>query len=135
MPTRAPRACPRCGNKIIGRRCATCAARWQAKQANRPDPYKTDTRWTRLSAAYRKQHPYCESDRHLRLPDHLRPRSEIVDHIDGLGLDGPRAYDWHNLQGLCRRCHARKTAQHDGGYGRPRTDPSDPARTSPMRSG
>lgn len=35
-------------------------------------------------------------------------------------MDGPRAYDESNLVTLCRSCHSRKTASHDGGFGNPR---------------
>jgi 5-methylcytosine-specific restriction protein A len=29
-------------------------------------------------------------------------------------------WDWDNLQGMCRQCHSRKTATHDGGFGHKR---------------
>lgn len=36
-----------------------------------------------------------------------------VDHIDGDASNNDDA----NLQPLCRRCHSRKTAREDGGFG------------------
>lgn len=43
-----------------------------------------------------------------------------VDHIDGLGPDGPRGHDPTNLQALCRPCHQTKTAHQTGTAGGPR---------------
>jgi 5-methylcytosine-specific restriction protein A len=131
MPQRAPRHCPRCGNAYVGR-CQVCAQRWrhttELRQAGRPDPYD-DPQWRRFSRAYLREHPTCECDDHVRLPAWRRPRSQVVDHIDGLGPLGPRGYDLTNLQALTRPCHARKTAMHDGGYGHRRTDADDPRRS------
>lgn len=40
-----------------------------------------------------------------------------VDHIDGLGPNGPRGHDLDNLRSLCKSCHSRKTVMCDGGLG------------------
>lgn len=65
--------------------------------------YLHDTKWRKLRAAYLRRHPHCECGCG-------RP-SRDVDHRDGLGLDGPRAYDWHNLVALTHSCHSTRTAR------------------------
>jgi len=42
-----------------------------------------------------------------------------VDHIDGLGPNGPRGHELANLQALCREDHQRKTALQTGTGGTP----------------
>lgn len=64
--------------------------------------YLTDQRWRRLSIAYRRKNPVCEACGQARASD--------VNHKDGQGLDGPQAYDWHNLEALCHPCHSKTTA-------------------------
>ncbi|MFB4294812.1 HNH endonuclease [Nonomuraea sp. ATR24] len=66
--------------------------------------------WRELSKRIRLQRPVCETLA-------CSAPSEHVDHIDG---DNTNNEEW-NLQALCRPCHSRKTARHDGGFGNPRT--------------
>lgn len=68
------------------------------------------SKWRKYRTWYIKQHPTCVTCG--------KPATD-VDHIDGLGPNGPRGYDETNLQSMCRSCHARKTAAHDGSFGRP----------------
>lgn len=67
-------------------------------------------RWSKASKAYRREHELCESERCAAIAAPLRPAATEVDHIDGLGLQGPRAFDETNWQSLCKSCHSRKTA-------------------------
>ncbi|WP_406506697.1 HNH endonuclease signature motif containing protein [Streptomyces sp. NBC_01602] len=67
-------------------------------------------RWGKASKAYRREHGLCESERCAAIAAPLRPAAAEVDHIDGLGLQGPRAFDETNWQSLCKACHSRKTA-------------------------
>lgn len=69
-----------------------------------------DRRWRRKADQYRSAHPTCEH------PDCDRP-SVDVDHLDGLGPNGPRGYDDDNLEALCHPHHSSKTATVDGGFG------------------
>ena len=69
-------------------------------------------RWAAFSRLYRCQHPLCVV---CEAAGRVQP-SECVDHITPREAGGTD--DDHNLQALCLSCHARKTARHDGGYGR-----------------
>ena len=69
-----------------------------------------DQRWERTRKAYPANHPRCCVCN--------QPATD-VDHIDGAGPLSPRGHDWSNLQALCHPCHSRKTAAHDGSFGRP----------------
>lgn len=108
MPSRAPRRCTRAG-------CPNPAgcARHQAPRKPRPTRQELgyDEEWLRISAAYLAEHPQCGAR-------HCKRGSKHVDHIDG---DVTNREPW-NLQALCLRHHGRKTVQHDGGFGRPRTE-------------
>ena len=119
MPTRAPRLCGRCHNTYTGKRCLVCEERRAIRQpvgtARRTD-YKS-ARWIRESRQYLVDHPLCDSAKHRDLPEYMRPLARNVDHIDGLGLQGPRAWDQSNWQGLCISCHSAKTAKYDRGFG------------------
>jgi len=48
-------------------------------------------------------------------------RIEIATHVDHVVPRSAGGTDaWSNLQPLCASCHSRKTALHDGGFGRAR---------------
>ncbi len=77
-----------------------------------------DGKWRRFRRQYLAIHPTCVE---------CGAAATDVDHIDGQGPLGPRGFDPSNCAAMCRPCHARKTARHDGSFGRPRT-PTPPAR-------
>lgn len=62
--------------------------------------------WRGIRARFLANNPAC--------PCGL-PATE-VDHIDGNTANNGVS----NLQALCKRCHAKKTYQHDGGLGGPK---------------
>jgi 5-methylcytosine-specific restriction protein A len=74
-------------------------------------------RWAKLSKAKLRADPLCQSATCTAIPAPLRPAATQVDHIDALGLQGPRAFDPSNWQSLCASCHSRKTASES--FGRP----------------
>ena len=81
----------------------------------RPSPRERgyDSRWRRASKAFLKDHPWCaECLRGGRLE-----AATQVDHIIPHKGDPVLFWDEKNWQGLCRRCHSRKTAREDGGFG------------------
>lgn len=128
MPSRAPRSCPRCGGTYRGARCPVCTVRTLDRLSLRSmardskprewNAYNTKA-WRAFSRQFLLIHSTCECAMHMRQPITERPRSEITDHIDGLGPTGPRGYDPTNCQALTRKCHAIKTVKHDGGLGKP----------------
>lgn len=62
--------------------------------------------WAKTSKRILERDPIC------RICN--RRRSKQVDHIIARREGGSE--DDHNLRGLCRSCHARKTVADDGGY-------------------
>ena len=119
MPTSPPSLCTnRCGTLVYGGgQCPECLTQTRRERdRERPNGYQRGyTReWATFSKAYLTDHYYCESPTH---GPHNRPRATDVDHIDGTGRTGTHAYNTNNLQALCHSCHARKTAQNDGGFG------------------
>ncbi|MFN0197335.1 MAG: HNH endonuclease signature motif containing protein [Planctomycetaceae bacterium] len=70
-----------------------------------------------LRPAVLRQHRFCQQClRDGRKPPRV---SKVVDHIRPHKGDRRLFFDRRNLEGLCNTCHSRKTALHDGGYGRP----------------
>jgi len=61
-------------------------------------------RWTKMRALYLQQYPLCE---HCDAAGRIT-LAEEVDHILPLSQGGTDAFE--NLQGLCKPCHAAKTA-------------------------
>ena len=47
-------------------------------------------------------------------------RASVVDHVIPHHGSSALFFDRANLQALCKRCHDRKTAREDGGFGRSR---------------
>jgi 5-methylcytosine-specific restriction enzyme A len=75
-----------------------------------PRPY-TSPRWRAFRAAFLRRNPICSCGQ----------VATQVDHIRRLG-PGVYMYDQSNLQALCASCHSRKTALHDGAFGRATSD-------------
>ncbi|MCZ0986681.1 HNH endonuclease signature motif containing protein [Streptomyces diastatochromogenes] len=73
-------------------------------------------KWERVRTEYLRTNPYCECSECLAIAEPLRPAAAEVDHIDGLGLLGPKAFDWSNLQALTKGHHSRKTARESFGF-------------------
>jgi 5-methylcytosine-specific restriction protein A len=92
-----PRPClePGCGRLTrSGSRCREHASGWQ----RRPSAGTYGWAWTKLRAQVLREEPYC---RQCGAP------STEVDHIVGKARGGTD--NRSNLQGICHRCHARKT--------------------------
>ena len=72
-----------------------------------------NNRWRKASKAYLKDNPLCV---YCKKEDRLTPATE-VDHI--IPPDGHMKLFWDksNWQSLCKKCHSKKTALEDGGFG------------------
>ncbi|HXG36536.1 MAG TPA: HNH endonuclease signature motif containing protein [Dehalococcoidia bacterium] len=107
MPFRVASPCmePGCPALAVARgRCAghQRAAPLRASSAQRG--YGAE--WRRLRAAFLAAHPLCcDCGEPATDVDHETPRSAG-------GTD-----DWRNLRSRCHRCHSKKTAARDGGFG------------------
>lgn len=72
-------------------------------------------RWDRTRRDYLRANPYCQCEECAAVPEPMRLAATEVDHIDALGLTGPRAFDWSNLQALTKSHHSAKTARESFG--------------------
>lgn len=109
MP-RALRVCSIKGCSELTRqgKCDECRRRANSDRA-RVTGTRYNARWRAFAHTWLRRYPLCFM---------CGGTAVHVDHIDGLGPDGPRGYDPANLQSLCRPCHSKKTVAQDGGFGR-----------------
>ncbi len=114
MPTRAPQCCTGCALLFTGGGGPRCPACTPPKTDDRPSSYKRGyggAGWRQTREKHLASHPQCVqcgSEGEEGLPnnvDHVVPKS-----MGGLDVG-------INLQTLCHRCHSRKTAAVDGGFG------------------
>ena len=65
--------------------------------------------WRKLARLYLQEHPECADPYGVHRADGQVVEAREVDHIVPRRHAPGRVLDWSNLQGLCRRCHRRKT--------------------------
>ncbi|MER8262722.1 HNH endonuclease signature motif containing protein [Streptomyces griseus] len=105
---------PGCHTLTAHGRCPSCQASASSLRGSaRAKGY--DSRWERTREAYLRANPYCACGDCMLLPALLRPVATEVNHIDGLGPNGPRGHDWTNLQAMTKACHSRHTAREQPG--------------------
>lgn len=75
-----------------------------------------DSRWQKYRAHFLRQHPLCacEDCKHRPVP----LPADVVDHIIPHKGDKTLFWDTKNHQPMNKRCHDKKTAREDGGFGR-----------------
>ena len=118
MKPRHPCNRPDCVNLTNDRFCEQ-----HKKEANRAynqtrDPvtmqWASSKRYKSKRAYFLRRHPLCvECEREGR----IRPGTQL-DHIVAHKGDYSLFWDESNWQMLCHRCHSRKTAKEDGGFGK-----------------
>ena len=112
----ATRICsePGCGSVAPrGGRCPSCrrqAERRRGTAASRG----YGVRWAKNRSEFLRWFPVCvDCGGEAEVPDHDPiPRAELVRQ----GVADPD--DWRYLRPRCKRCHNRRTATEDGGFGR-----------------
>ncbi|MHA7342488.1 HNH endonuclease [Burkholderia pseudomallei] len=74
-------------------------------------------RWRKAREHYLRLHPLCECAE-CRAAGHITP-AQVVDHIIPHRGDMRLFWDQSNWQAMSKRCHDRKTARENGGFGNP----------------
>ena len=69
--------------------------------------------WRKAAQNYLLNNPLCKSC----LNENRLIQSEVVDHIKPHKGDYDLFWNVDNWQALCKRCHDKKTAKNDGGFG------------------
>jgi 5-methylcytosine-specific restriction protein A len=126
MPTSAAHPCSSPGCRALVRVGSRCPAHPPAKAASRSgsvDPFYNTGRWRSARKAYLRKHPFC-----VRCG---QPGTH-VDHVVPIAVAPQLAWTSSNWQALCLRCHARKTASQDGGYGNRRANQPPTPRGAPV---
>jgi len=68
-----------------------------------------DSKWERTRRRYLRAHPICEDE------SGCIDQATDVDHIDGLGPNGPHGHKDFNLRALCHSHHSQRTARDQAG--------------------
>ena len=127
MPRSAPRPCghPGCGVLVSDGtgRCPAhkTAMRREADQRRGSAHARGYTgKWAVAAKMFLARHPLCMCPEcgagSLRVT-----QATVVDHVVPHRGDMRLFWDTKNWQAMAKSCHDRKTARHDGGFGRART--------------
>lgn len=126
MPQLAPHPCSTAGCRGLAKHakfCDTCIAQGKARDGR---PSATERGygpgWKIYRINYLRAHPFCADPFQIHAkPLEVSPQAGVVDHIKPHRGDQALFWDGANHQPLCERCHNRKTAEFDGGFGRARS--------------
>ena len=78
----------------------------QGRRVEANTPFYQSQQWRRVRKLYLEQHPLCvECQREGRITP-----ARVVDHIKPINEGGAR-FDPTNLQGLCDKCHNKKSGR------------------------
>lgn len=107
---------PGCGALSVNRYCDK-HAKQQTRESNARRRTASErgynSKWRKARANYLLEHPLCvECEKHGRYV-----QATVVDHIIPHKGDKALFWDSNNWQPLCKRCHDKKTAMEDGGFG------------------
>jgi 5-methylcytosine-specific restriction protein A len=119
MPSRARRPCnyPSCNELVVSGYCEK-HTKQRNKEADSRRGSATERgynyRWSKSSKQFLKDNPLCVK---CEEEGTVEP-SRVTDHIVPHKGDYKLFWDKSNWHALCKKCHDRKTATEDGGFGR-----------------
>ncbi|MEN8822303.1 MAG: HNH endonuclease [Abyssibacter sp.] len=126
MAKAAPRPCTHPGCGVLVAEGGLCDQHRKQRQREVDARRETASRrlytsaWRKARAGFLARHPLCECDECKQL-DRVLP-ANVVDHIVPHRGDRALFWDRSNWQAMNARCHNRKTAREDGGFGNRRAD-------------
>lgn len=110
-----------CANPTEATRCKRHQrAKERGYDSRRPSAVERGygAKWRKTRAAFLRDHPICED------AEGCIAAATDVDHIDGLGPNGPNGHDPANLRALCHSHHSQRTARDQpGGWHHPSKTP------------
>ena len=114
MPTKLPSVCTKtgCSGLVTEGVCSKCGPRKRATNAAHDDQRGSarrrgyDVRWEKVRAMHLRAEPLCR----ICAAQGRVTVATLVDHVQPIA-DGGERLDDDNLQSLCARCHAKKTAE------------------------
>ena len=112
MPWAPTKHCPHGHPPYTGNRCPICASTARARaDAVRPSASERgySSKWRQAREGFLKANPTCAI---------CNAPATVVDHIAPHKGNKQLFWDRSNWQQICAPCHNRKTATHDGGFGR-----------------
>lgn len=123
MPNRAMRICkyPGCSELVGSGYCVKHQAikEQQAKKFDKERGTSSErgygSKWRKYRLQFLREHPICECNECKKLNRILL--ATVVDHIIPHKGDCKLFWDSNNHQAMAKRCHDRKTAKEDGGFG------------------
>jgi len=121
MPRRPPKRCNGngCNNLTNERYCDQHKRQLRQKQDKKRGTAHQrgyTSKWRTVSAAFLKKHPLCECDECKAGVLRVR-EATVVDHIVPHKGDKTVFWDRNNWQAMAKKCHDKKTAKEDGGFG------------------
>lgn len=123
MPNRPKKPCsqPGCTELVEAGRGGRCEKHRKQEQQRHDQQRGTaaqrgyDSRWRRYRTQFLRQHPLCECEE-CKKSGRLIPAT-VVDHIIPHKGNYELFWDPSNHQAMAKRCHNKKTAREDGGFG------------------
>ena len=118
MPVRNKKACNKQGcPELVEYGNAYCDKHLKEhkvyKRTNRKKQTMYNRRWQIYRKTFLSDNPFCV----VCIAENRLTPATVVDHIVPHKDDYDLFWDVNNHQPMCKRCHDRKTATHDGGFG------------------
>ena len=105
--------CTKCGKTFEGKgaRCPEHRLTYFEGFIRKPheEAFYTSKAWKALRHQFIRKNPLCK----MCSDEGRKSLAEVVDHIENLRDHWDKRFDWLNLQSLCKRHHASKSASNE----------------------